>query len=381
MLPKSFTLLDKLPLNANGKVLRGKLPAPDLASTETAEVVLPATSWERQIAALFAKVLDLDHTLVSVTASFFDMGGNSLTALQLLMLLRQECGVDLGIAALFESPTVAQVAKFAGDAAVPADPNAPLGKPTATLFSLQPGTVQTPPHFLLHGAGASGIAFRPLVAALGDASRPTFALEDPSLNGSVEYRFESILQVAEVYGELVTGKLREMGVTRCAVSGWSYGGVVAVEVVRALEKQGFTVDLLTLFDAPVRAEHVPDLSDAEYAAEEGLIREGIGHHMGGGLGDTSRWLTERALAHFRACTKLLRRHRTAAAPQLACEVVHFVAESHSSAGEPEWLNAALKRRAELVPAEGSHWTMLTEGHAGGLGKELGRRLARSSPVE
>ncbi|EGD53199.1 non-ribosomal peptide synthetase, partial [Gordonia neofelifaecis] len=101
MVPASIMLIDEIPINAVGKLDRRALPEPEAASTE---YVAPGTPEEEIVARAFAEVLDLDR--VGVTASFFDLGGNSLSATRLVARVSEALGVEVSVRDAFSAPTV-----------------------------------------------------------------------------------------------------------------------------------------------------------------------------------------------------------------------------------------------------------------------------------
>jgi amino acid adenylation domain-containing protein len=100
MIPSSFVPLESMPLNANGKVDRRKLPAPELAGLHAS--VEPETALEKQIAQLWADVLHVPR--VGATDNFFELGGHSLLAVRTFARIRQRYGIDLRLADLFDAP-------------------------------------------------------------------------------------------------------------------------------------------------------------------------------------------------------------------------------------------------------------------------------------
>jgi len=109
MVPAVFVVLETLPLTPNGKVDRRALPAPEsgrLASEGT--FVAPRTPVEEALAAIWSQVLGLEQ--VSIYDNFFDLGGHSLKAAQLMSRLRDTLQVELPLRAIFATPTVAGLA-------------------------------------------------------------------------------------------------------------------------------------------------------------------------------------------------------------------------------------------------------------------------------
>jgi amino acid adenylation domain-containing protein/FkbM family methyltransferase len=110
MIPSVFVFLESLPLTPNGKIDRRALPAPDHARPEMEEgYVAPRTLIEELIAEIWAEVLKLEK--IGIHDNFFDLGGHSLVATQVISRARESFQVELPLRRLFESPTIAGLAE------------------------------------------------------------------------------------------------------------------------------------------------------------------------------------------------------------------------------------------------------------------------------
>jgi amino acid adenylation domain-containing protein len=110
MVPSIFTIIDALPLTANGKLDARRLPAPRWDGSREEELVSPRTPTEERIAAIWSDVLAIDR--VGVTHDFFAIGGDSIRSIQIVARC-QRAGIHLRTSDLFQHPTVAALAALA----------------------------------------------------------------------------------------------------------------------------------------------------------------------------------------------------------------------------------------------------------------------------
>jgi acyl carrier protein len=106
MVPGRLVWLEQMPLTANGKIDRRALSARTLQRAE--RYTAARTPLEVQLEAIWTEVLKIER--VSVHENFFELGGQSLLATQLITRVRSELQVDIPLRHLFDAPTIAQLA-------------------------------------------------------------------------------------------------------------------------------------------------------------------------------------------------------------------------------------------------------------------------------
>jgi amino acid adenylation domain-containing protein len=110
MVPLAYVVLDSLPLTPNGKVERRLLPAVDILNLDIKEdYVAPRTAIEEELTRIWGKLLGKQQ--VGIHDNFFELGGHSLLATQLTSRIRDAFRVELPVSQLFETPTVAMLAR------------------------------------------------------------------------------------------------------------------------------------------------------------------------------------------------------------------------------------------------------------------------------
>ncbi len=113
MVPTHIVALDEFPMTTSGKLDRKALPAPDYQDADRYRA--PSTAVEEILVGIYGQVLGLER--VGVDDSFFDLGGDSLSAMRLIAAVNASLNTDLGVRTVFEAPTAAELALRVGSEA------------------------------------------------------------------------------------------------------------------------------------------------------------------------------------------------------------------------------------------------------------------------
>jgi len=227
--PTAFVMLGALPLTPNGKVDRRALPAPDQTRPDAEEnFVAPRTPIEVLLAKIWANLFKLER--VGAHDNFFDLGGHSLLAVRLMHQIERCFGKKLSLAALFQGPTIENLAKLVSQ-------NVALPK-WSFLVPLQPQGSK-PPFFWVHGENSD--AFLPRY--LG-AEQPLYGLRHQSEDGQPAL-YATVVDIAAHYCREICS-VQSRG--PYFLGGYCFGAVVAFEIAQQLKKQNHAVALLLLIE-------------------------------------------------------------------------------------------------------------------------------------
>jgi amino acid adenylation domain-containing protein/non-ribosomal peptide synthase protein (TIGR01720 family) len=111
MIPAAFVILEKMPINANGKIERKALPVPDQSRPDLGHgYAAPSNPVEKYLVSRWEDVLGIDR--IGIHDNFFELGGDSLKAAVLMNRLQEELGDTAHVRALFMAPTVAELSGY-----------------------------------------------------------------------------------------------------------------------------------------------------------------------------------------------------------------------------------------------------------------------------
>ena len=355
MVPTAFAVLDALPLNPNGKVDRRALPE---LTHRLEEGGVPRTAREQVLADLFAELLGVPA--VGTHDDFFALGGHSLLSARLVSRIRAQLGVEVGIRAVFEAPTVAGLAERL---------DVGCGGDFDVLLPLRPHGDRVP-LFCVHPAVGLSWCYARLLRHL-DPAQPVYGLQARAIIHA-DGLPKSMDELADDYLEQIravwpSGPYRLLG--------WSFGGLAAHAIATRLQAAGGEVDLLVTLDAQPMDDY-PPVPDAR-AVLANLLREHGGDEVTPEVLDRIRAtdpglarLLERNLeGSMRTTTNLAAIMRTFSPRPFHGDLLCFVAEA-----DPGSWRSHVTGEIEVHALACNHQRMLGPEPAEAIGKVLRARL-------
>ncbi|WP_260858961.1 alpha/beta fold hydrolase, partial [Paraburkholderia sp. BCC1885] len=242
MVPSAIVVLETMPLSPNGKVDRKALPALQFRTSK--EVVglapMPRTTIEAQLLEIWTQVLG--HEEIAITDNFFDVGGTSLDALQVVSLAAKEGIPNLTVQFIFAQPVLADLAATLTGGNVPYPP-----------YLLPMNSIAGPRTlFAIHPAFGLVADYR-LMARRLEGQFNVFGLTTPFYT-SPDWDPKTLEEMANDYVQAVR-TVQPHGPYHFV--GWSMGGVIALNMAYQLRAMGEEVAFVGMVDCFVPAS-IPD---------------------------------------------------------------------------------------------------------------------------
>ncbi|SFH00171.1 amino acid adenylation domain-containing protein, partial [Duganella sp. CF458] len=379
MLPSAFVILDRLPLNQNGKIDRRALPAPGHDDLAAAGYEAPQGALEQAVAAIWAELLGAQR--VGRNDSFFALGGHSLLAVQVASRIEQQLGLQAPLRELFVQPALAAFCAAVGAATANSDSLVPI-RPEGNLTPL----------FLVHpGEGEVGYA-RELAPWL-PSDLPVYGLAAKGF-GIGEAPLYAVEQMAASYVQEIR-KVQPHGPYRLA--GWSAGGTIAYEMAQQLVGADEEVEFLGLIDTQSRYR-AGDAGPADFAAwlcslawlPAGQAPAALQQAAQAGDCDALLAAAQRAgILPSEVSVGVLRRHLAVrhgiayalehyARPHTALPVTVFAASGEQRGDASLGWQAELGQRLTLRQLHGDHYSIMQAPHIAALGQALSEELQAAS---
>lgn len=235
MIPDLILAVEKIPLTSNGKVDKKSLLqiASERISKPVTESTKPTNEAEEFMLSIWKKILS--NETIGIDDDFFDLGGHSLKAVQLMAEIKKLKNIDIPLASLIRNPTIRTFASLLSIQDQSSYWNC--------LVPIRPKGSKTP-LFLIHGAGLNVLLYQSLTHHLKE-DRPIYAFQAKGLDGKQEIS-NSIEEMANDYLEEIK-KVQPNG--PYMLLGFSLGGFIAYEMARKLTENGDIVRFAGVIDS------------------------------------------------------------------------------------------------------------------------------------
>ncbi|SHG21512.1 amino acid adenylation domain-containing protein [Flavobacterium segetis] len=238
MVPHEFHILDKMPTTLNDKIDRKKLLDYKSVLKIEENFTAPRSSEEKLVAEIWQESLKKER--IDIFSNFFEMGGHSIMAVNVMMKIEKKTGIRIPLSTLFQYSTIEKFAKLLiKDNQISSN----------HLVPMKPEGIK-PPLFIVHGAGLNILNFAHLIKHF-DQEQPIYGFQGVGPEGYDNW-FTSIEAMAAEYIRLII-KINPSG--PYALAGFSFGGVVAFEMARQLEEKGRKVTMIALLDTYVDSSY------------------------------------------------------------------------------------------------------------------------------
>ena len=259
MIPAVFMALEEYPHTPNGKIdHRALLSLLSTLRSEQEAYVAPLSATEKQLTVLWQELFE--RKLVGIEDDFFDLGGDSLLAVQMFVGIRNRFGLELHLSELFQNATIAAIGRVIdthrGEQAPPS-----FQPPASLIAAHQAQNSDMPAVYFVHGNGGNILFMREWQKHLARHRLPLYGFQARGVDG-ISRPHDSVEDMARDY-------IAEMRVQQPTgpyfIGGYSGGGSVALEMAAILRRQGEEVPLVLLLDS-----YHPDVHNRHYSSEEHL---------------------------------------------------------------------------------------------------------------
>ncbi len=348
--------------------------------------VAPSGRIEQTIADIWSNALGIKQ--ISVHDDFFDLGGDSLIAVQVIARLKETLRIDLDAHSLLNKSTIAALAELIEDEAQKTATQPAQQALPSCLVPIQTGNTLAPPLFLMHPVGGHIYFYRDMVEQLGDAYT-VYGLQALGVDGKTE----PLTLVEEMAAHYIEALRIIQPEGPYFLGGASFGGTLAFEMAQQFNAMGQQVDLLALMDTPGPGHMPVEFNDdAEILAY--MLK--LGYDITVSLEELRRLEFEEQfdycikqiamknkenpdidLTHFRTVLKLFKTNSKAMrdyTPEIYPGKIHFFRAKERDAFLPQnpelaWIDLALEgTETHVIP--GNHITMTTLPNAGILAHRL-----------
>lgn len=244
MLPHRYYQIDHLPITNTGKIDKKLLATYSLQPVIYTEFESSQNLLQDTLIDMYAEILQIDATLIGINSEFFDLGGSSISALRLLHKLNDHFHIKINFSILYDHATVKLLSEQISELLSKTQYAITIQyaqKPQQVLKQIKPGNSNVAPFVFLHPIGGTGFCYLELIKAL-PKEQPCYIIQDPSIDAN-QMLFDDIPSMATFYNQLL---LKYLPATQFVLAGYSFGGMLALEMVGQLEKQKLAHHVLSI---------------------------------------------------------------------------------------------------------------------------------------
>jgi amino acid adenylation domain-containing protein len=369
--PAHIRIVPALPITGNGKIDRSALASSFVMARAENFEDRRLTKQESEVAVIWGDLLQLERA-VGLRESFFELGGNSLLAVQLVARVNRAFGLLTTVRAIFDAPIFEDFAALLRAARMKSTALDPR-----SLTSLSTG--RTRQWVAFAGIGGSSAGFVELARGLASVADSNLAVLDPKGLAAGE---TPLTDFDDVVAEALDCLRKTHSGGRYGLIGHSYGGCIAFETACKLEQEGSEVDLVLLDSlpgAPFIDDHLKGEDDETMA--EWLL--GVLSHRGQtGRGTTTSKVAEvlgtglidpqqigQLLALTRAQRRMMKAFRSPTAQFSGKALLIYATRSDIGSQSHDWIENTLHlwcSQAQALPIDGDHLSILTAGDTLGM---------------
>ncbi|WP_426576124.1 amino acid adenylation domain-containing protein [Xenorhabdus stockiae] len=271
MIPAQINILDELPVTSNGKLDRKALSALETIPLSDKEFIAPSSAIEQQLADIWRDVLN--RTQIGTNDNFFEIGGNSLTAITLLSRVQDAFPENkLSLIPFYQAPTITGMMPYLSGMGSAEAANAEKGFLSLLHRSQEEEQITL---VCVPYAGAAATVYQPLAQALAqkNAGYSVYGVTAPG--NAFGSRHEETDMDYNMLAELCAREIVEHVSGKVAIYGHCVGSYLALEIARRLELKGKPAEFLVTaaaFPLPRIIRYLPLNDRWKHKSDESLLQ-------------------------------------------------------------------------------------------------------------
>ena len=243
MVPAFFIEIPNIPLMPNGKLDRKQLPPP---SPKRLSYIAKRTKNTTEAVITQIILKNTDFGKIGLNDNFIDMGIDSMRALMIIVDIEEQFDKRFPLTVLVHHPTIKLLTTFI---------DTTTASPYSSLIALKKDGSKLP-LYILHGIGLNLFNFNSMLKYI-NKEQPVYGLRAAGLDGN-KTPLKSIESLAAHYNQQI---LNHDPIGPYAIAGYSFGGIIAFEMVKQLKEAGKAVEMLAMIDTHIKKQPPSIFSD------------------------------------------------------------------------------------------------------------------------